>query len=166
MPSAMNLPVRDLKSSQETPIMTIELPDKMYPAILCRVECPMIRPQRFNALREPISGYQPQVGSDRVALINIAVRTLGNGQVQHIPAIFTMTQDLPRLLTVNNDCSAAASSPMHRQANHAPRVTPPIAHATCRNPDHIRNVYSSTIANPVKRNRQPRTRFVHTQPRR
>ena len=64
---------------------------------------------------------------------NPGVHTLGNGQVQHIPVSFTMTQVLPRLLTVNNGCSAAASSPMHLQANHAPRVTPPIAHATCRN---------------------------------
>ena len=94
-PSAMGLPVRilrsqELKSSQETPIMTIELLDKMYPTILCKVKCPMIRPQRYSILQKPISGYQPQVGSDRVALINIAVRTLGNGQVQHIPVIFTM----------------------------------------------------------------------------
>ena len=29
--------------------------------------------------QKPISGYQPQVGSDRVALTTIAVRTLGNG---------------------------------------------------------------------------------------
>ena len=28
--------------------------------------------------------------------------------------------------------------------HHASRVTPPIAHATCRNLDHTRNVYSST----------------------
>ena len=36
----------------------------------------------------------------RVALINIAVRTLGNDQVQHIPVSFITTYDLPRLLTV------------------------------------------------------------------
>ena len=51
----------------------------------------MIRPQRYGTLHMPISGYQPQVGSDRVALINIAVRMLGNDEVQHIPVIFTMT---------------------------------------------------------------------------
>ena len=50
------------------------------------------------------------------------------------------------LLTVNNCCSAAASSPMHLQANHAPPVTPPIAHETCRNPDHTHSVYFSTTA--------------------
>ena len=37
-----------LKSSQKTSIMTIELPDKMYPTILCKVKCPMIRPQRYK----------------------------------------------------------------------------------------------------------------------
>ena len=35
---------------------------------------------------------------------------------------------------------------MHLQANHAPRVTTPFAHATCRNPDQISNVYSCTVA--------------------
>ena len=40
---------------------------------------------------KPISGYQPQLGSGRVALINIAVRTLSNGQVQHIPVSFPTT---------------------------------------------------------------------------
>ena len=44
---------QDLKSSHQTPIMTIELPDKMYPTILCKVKCPMIRPQRYSTqLRE------------------------------------------------------------------------------------------------------------------
>ena len=62
----------------------------MYPIILCKAKCPMIR-QRYSILQKPISGYQPQVGSDRVALINIAVRRLGNGQVQHIPVMFTTT---------------------------------------------------------------------------
>ena len=69
---------------------------------------------------------------------------------------------LPRLLTVNNGCSAAASSRMHLQANHAPRVTPPIAHASCRNPEHTRDVYSSTIATPVKRKHRPRICCPHT----
>ena len=41
-------------------------------------------------------------------------------------------------------CSAAASSPMNLQANYTPRVTPPIAHETCRNPDHAWVVYFST----------------------
>ena len=30
---------QDLKSSQETPIMTVGLPDKMYPTILCLIKC-------------------------------------------------------------------------------------------------------------------------------
>ena len=143
-----------------------KVPDKLYPTILCKVKCPMIRPQRYSTLHKPVSAYQPQVGSDRVALISIAVHTLGNGQVQHIPVSFTTTQVLLRLLTVNNGCSAAASSRMHLQANHPPRVTPPIVHATCRNPDLIRSVYSSTIATPVQRKHQPRICSVHTQPRR
>ena len=82
---------QDLKSPHETPKMTIKLPDKTYPTVLCNLKCPIIRPQRYNTLKKPISGYEPPVGSDRVALMNIAVRTLGNGQVQHIPVIFTMT---------------------------------------------------------------------------
>ena len=42
------------------------------------VKSPMVRPQRYSTLQKPISGYQPQVGSDRVALTNLAVRTSGN----------------------------------------------------------------------------------------
>ena len=48
------------------------------------VKCPMVRPQRYSTLQKPISGYQPQVGSDRVALINLAIRTLDNDHVQRI----------------------------------------------------------------------------------
>ena len=53
--------------------------------------------------------------------------------------------------TMSTDCcsiclTAAAPSPIQLQAKHAPRVTPPIAHATCQKKDHTRNVYSSTIA--------------------
>ena len=40
----------DLKSSQETPIMTTELPDKMYRTILRAVKCSMIRPQRYTVV--------------------------------------------------------------------------------------------------------------------
>ena len=82
---------QDLKGSRETPIMTVELPEKMCPNILCTVKVPMILPQRYSTLQKPISGCQRQVGSERVALINIAVRTLGNGQAQHIPVSFTTT---------------------------------------------------------------------------
>ena len=39
---------QDLKCSQETPIITIELPDKIYLPILCQVTCPMIRPPRYS----------------------------------------------------------------------------------------------------------------------
>ena len=109
----------------------------MYPTILCTEKCPKIRPQLYSTPQKPISSCQPQAGADRVAFISIAVRKLGNGQIQHIVASFTTILGLPSLLTVNNDSSAAASSPMNLQANHAPRVTPSIAHANCQNPNHI-----------------------------
>ena len=48
------------------------------------VKCPTVRPQRYNTLQKSISGYQPQVGSDQVALINLALRTLGNDHAQQI----------------------------------------------------------------------------------
>ena len=44
----------------------------------------MVRPQRYSTLETPISDYQLQVGSEREALINLAVRALGNDYVQHI----------------------------------------------------------------------------------
>ena len=44
---------------------------------------------------------------------------------------------------------------MNLQANHTPIVTPPIAHATCRNPDHRRTVYSSTITTREDRSVNP-----------
>ena len=53
-------------------------------SFICTVKCPMIRPQRYSSLQKPFSGYQPQVGSDRVASVNIAAGTLGNHQVQSI----------------------------------------------------------------------------------
>ena len=37
---------QDLKSSQQTQTVTIGLPNKIYPTLLCTVETPMIRPQR------------------------------------------------------------------------------------------------------------------------
>ena len=82
-----------LTSSQETRAANVELPGKLYPTVLYTVKGPMIRPQRYSTLqkKKPISGYQPQVGSDRVTLIDIAVRTLGNGRVQHIVVNFTTT---------------------------------------------------------------------------
>ena len=39
---------------------------------------------------------------------------------------------------------------MHLQASHAPRVTPPIAHATCRNPDHIKDCVFRHNSHPCK----------------
>ena len=79
------------KSPQEKPTATLELPDKMYPTILCSVKCPVIRPQRCSTLQKSTSGYQQQVGSDRVARMNLSVRRLANSQFQHIPVSFTTT---------------------------------------------------------------------------
>ena len=63
------------------------------------IKYPMVRPQGYSTLQKPISGYQPQVGSDRVALINLAVRTLGNDYVQQVVVSLITTYDLSRLLT-------------------------------------------------------------------
>ena len=43
----------DVKSSRETPKITIELPNKMYTTILCNVKCPMTRPQRYSTIQKP-----------------------------------------------------------------------------------------------------------------
>ena len=52
----------------------------------------------------------------------------------------TFTDREQRLLSSRVITNAASSKP------RAPSVTPPIAHATCRNPDHTWNVYfSSTV---------------------
>ena len=66
------------QESLKTQSGKVELPNILYPTILSTVKCAMIRPQRYTTLQKPISGYQPQVGSGREALINIADRTLGN----------------------------------------------------------------------------------------
>ena len=50
-------------------------------------KCPMVRPPWYSTRHKPISGYLPQVGSDRVALINLDVRTLGN-VVSNKPKIY------------------------------------------------------------------------------
>ena len=63
----------------------------------------MIRPQRYSTLQKPISGYQSQVGSDRVALINLPVRTLDHDDVQQIVVSFMTTYDMSRLLTLQYD---------------------------------------------------------------
>ena len=42
----------------------------------------MVRPQQYS--KKPISGYQPQVRSDGVALKNLAVRTLGIDYIQQV----------------------------------------------------------------------------------
>ena len=58
-----------LTRSQETQTeeVELELPNIFYPPILCAIKCQMIRPWRYSTLQNRISGYQPKVGSDRVA---------------------------------------------------------------------------------------------------
>ena len=67
------------------------MPDKITPRYGIGAKCPTVRPQRHSTLQKPISGYQPQVGSDGVALINLAVRTLGNDHVQQMVASLITT---------------------------------------------------------------------------
>ena len=64
------------------------------------VKCPMVRPQQYSTPQKPISGYQPQVGSDLVALVNLAIRTLSNNHDQQIVVSVITTYDLSRLLPV------------------------------------------------------------------
>ena len=115
----------------------IELPGKMYPTILCAEKCPKIRPQRYSTLQKPISGCQPQAGSDRVALINIAVSTLGNGQTNKSCSVSPRTKIYHVYLTVNNDCSAAASHQLivkqttRHTSNCACNLPEPRTHMEC-----------------------------------
>ena len=123
--------------------MTIELHEKMYPTILCTVKCPMIRPQRYNALQMPTSGYQPQVGSDRVALIYTFPYVVQISSPTHPGQFYqdlrstTFTDREQRLFSSRVTTNASSSKPS------ALSVTAPIAHATCRNPDQTWNVYFS-----------------------
>ena len=69
----------------------MELLDKVYPTILYTVKCPMIRSQGYSTFRKSISGYQPQVGSDRVVWINIANRSLAMIKSKQIVVSFITT---------------------------------------------------------------------------
>ena len=62
------------------------------------------------------------------------------GQFHHNLRSTTFTDHEQRLLWSRVIINASSSKP------RAPSVTPPIAHATCRNPDHTWNVYFSTTA--------------------
>ena len=55
-----------LKSSLET---HTEKWNSRHSKFSNRTKCPMVRPQWYSTLEKPTSGYQPQVGSDRVAFI-------------------------------------------------------------------------------------------------
>ena len=67
------------------------------------LQMPNSTTQRYNTLQKSIQGYQPQVGSDRVALIHPAVCTLGNDHVQQIVLSLVTTEDPPRLPTAQYD---------------------------------------------------------------
>ena len=122
----------------------------------------MVRPHRYSTLQKPISGYQPQVGSDRVDLMNRAVRTLGNN---HCPTNRVQSRHDLIFITAT-DCAicftTSAPSPIQYRAKHAPRVTPPIANATRRKTDHKSNVYSSTIATSIQAASTPENFCPHT----
>ena len=60
------------------------------------------------------------------------------GHFHHDLRSTTFTDREQRLLSSRIITNASSSKP------RAPSVTPPIAHATCRNPDHTWNVYFST----------------------
>ena len=91
MPSAMDLSVCISRSQELTRSANSKNGTPAKCTLTFYVKCPMMRPQRCSIFQKPLSGYQPQVGSDRVALIHIAVRTLGNDQVQQIVVSFTIT---------------------------------------------------------------------------
>ena len=65
------------------------------------VKCLMVRPQRYSTLQTPISGYQPQFGSDRLAMIHLAVCMLGNDFVQNVVVCHITISDLSRRMTVH-----------------------------------------------------------------
>ena len=70
---------QDLKSSQETPTMTFELPDKMYPTNICTVECPRIRPQLLIIPLE-LARFYLHVGSVSLFILkeyNVAILCVG-----------------------------------------------------------------------------------------
>ena len=113
------------------------------------IKCPMKRPQRYSTLQKSISGYRPQVGSGRVALIDIAVRTSANGHVRNIMVSFTKTYVLPSLMTMNNGCFQKPrdhQSIFKQTMNHASHLQWRMQLA--ENQDNPRNVYSITKATP------------------
>ena len=142
MPSVIDLPVRisSLKSSQETSIMTIELPDKMYPTILCRVKCPMPRPQRYSTLQKPISGYQTtnwlrQSGFDKHSCLYVGQRsnTTSRGQFHHDLTFTTYTgreQGLSSSRVITNESSSKPRTTRHT-SNCACNLPKPRPHMDC-----------------------------------
>ena len=64
---------------------------------------------------------------------------------------------------LNNDCSAAASSPMHLQANHAHQASPLQLRMQLAETQTTHGTCISEQKSPVKRKHQPRTCSVHTQ---
>ena len=121
----------------------------------------MIRPQRYRNLQKPISGYQPSwlrpssFDKHSCPYVGHWSSTTHPGHFHHDLRSTTVTEREQRLLSSRVIANASSSKP------RAPRVTSPIAQATCRNPDHTWNAYSSTNS-PVTRKHQSRTCSVHT----
>ena len=54
-----------IKRTLETQTAKVELPDKLYPIILCKVKCPLlIRPQRYNCFVHIMSRFPIPVRID------------------------------------------------------------------------------------------------------
>ena len=134
-----------LKSSLET---HTEKWNSRHSKFSNRTKCPMVRPQWYSTLEKPTSGYQPQVGSDRVAFIKPNCPYVGQCSC---PTNRDQSHHDLRSITAT-DCAILGMLYSSRA------LTDPTSSKTCttrhtsnctrnlRKTDHIRNVYSSTIA--------------------
>ena len=107
--------------------------------------------------QKPISGYQPQVGADRVALTTIAVRTLGNGsnptnrgQFHYDLRSTTFTgldQELfsSRVITNESSSKPRKARTTRHTSNCAPNVPKPRSHMDCevQNNSHLKTEAST-----------------------
>ena len=126
MPAAFGLPVH--RSRVESQREKVHLPSQVKSPT---VKCPMVLPQRYSTVQRPISGYQPQVGSNRLASIKLALRRLGNDHVQQIVVTLITTCDLSRILTVQYDLQQPHP---HRSNFKQPRTTSRTFHCACNLP--------------------------------
>ena len=125
---------QDPKSSHKMPMVTVRLPENMNPTILCTVECPMVRPQRLKAhLGLPTtSGLRPSsLEKHSCPCVGQWSSPTLTGQFHHD------LRPLPCLPTVKNDCSARSRAITNASSSKPPpSFIPPVADASCRNPDH------------------------------